>query len=176
MMRPGDDPSYDVHVWGIHVYKGKRGTTYTVRWQVAGSPHQRTFTTRKLAESFRAGLLTAARGGSSRDGFTDLERQARDQRKRLFRRKLPPAFPPNIRRQPWPTGHGRVDLPIDGVLVLKVEREALLGERVQSFIQSWDRLSPIDPQREVAKRLRPDRPAAGDSLEPVVVEEPASHR
>jgi hypothetical protein len=71
-----------------------------------------------------------------------------------------------------PDTHGLVDLPIDGVLVLKVEREALLGERVQCFIQSWDRLSPIDPQRELAKRLRPDGPAAGDSLEPVAVEEP----
>ena len=25
--------------------KGKRGTTYTVRWAVEGNPHQRTFTT-----------------------------------------------------------------------------------------------------------------------------------
>ena len=62
-MRLGDAASYDVHVWGIHVYRGKRGTTYTVKWQVAGSRHQRTLATRKLAESFRAGLITAARGG-----------------------------------------------------------------------------------------------------------------
>jgi hypothetical protein len=62
-MRLGDDPSYDVRFWAIRVYKGKRGTSYTVRWQVAGSPNQRTFATRRLAESFRAGLLTAARGG-----------------------------------------------------------------------------------------------------------------
>jgi hypothetical protein len=62
-MRIGDDPSYDVRFWAIRVYKGKRGTTYIVIWLVAGSRHQRTFATRKLAESFRAGLLTAARGG-----------------------------------------------------------------------------------------------------------------
>jgi hypothetical protein len=63
-MTHGDDASYDVRVRAIHVYKGKRGTTYTVKWQVAGTRHQRTFVTRKLAESFRAGLITAARGGA----------------------------------------------------------------------------------------------------------------
>ncbi|WP_292726514.1 MULTISPECIES: hypothetical protein [Actinomycetes] len=37
--------SYDIRVWSIRRYKGKRGTTYTVRWAVEGNPHQRTFTT-----------------------------------------------------------------------------------------------------------------------------------
>lgn len=64
MVKLGDDASYDVHVWAIHVYKGKRGATYTVKWRVAGSRHQRTFATRKLTESFRASLITAARGGA----------------------------------------------------------------------------------------------------------------
>jgi integrase len=49
--------------WAIRVYKGKRDTTYTVTWLVAGSRYQQTFSTRKLAESFRAGLITAARSG-----------------------------------------------------------------------------------------------------------------
>jgi hypothetical protein len=62
-MTLGDDASYDVRVWAIRVYKGKRDTTYIVTWLVAGTRHQRTFSTRKLAESFRAGLITAARGG-----------------------------------------------------------------------------------------------------------------
>jgi hypothetical protein len=56
-------PSYDVRLWSIRRYKGKRGTTYTVRWAVGGNPHQRTFTTHKLAEAFRADLLVAARDG-----------------------------------------------------------------------------------------------------------------
>lgn len=63
-MTLGDDASYDVRAWAIRVYKGRRGTSYTVRWQVAGTRHQRTFATRKLAESFRAGLITATRGGA----------------------------------------------------------------------------------------------------------------
>ena len=72
MTKLSDDPSYDVHVWAIHVYKGKRGTTYTVKWQVAGSRHQRTFATRKLTESFRAGLITATRGGVQFSGSDGL--------------------------------------------------------------------------------------------------------
>jgi len=63
-MTLGDNASYDIRVWAIRVYKGRRGTSYTVRWQVAGSPRQQTFTTRKLAESFRAGLITATRSGA----------------------------------------------------------------------------------------------------------------
>lgn len=46
------------------MYQGRRDTTYTVKWQVAGTRHQRTFATRKLAESFRSGLVTATRGGA----------------------------------------------------------------------------------------------------------------
>ena len=63
-MMLGDDARYDVRVWAIHVYRGKRGTTYTIKWQVAGKRHQRTFVTRKLAESFRASLIIATRGGA----------------------------------------------------------------------------------------------------------------
>ena len=72
MTRRSGDPSYDVRVWSIRVYKGRRDTTYTVRWMVASSLYQQTFSTRKLAESFRAGLITATRGGlqfSASDGL-----------------------------------------------------------------------------------------------------------
>lgn len=51
-MTHGDDSSYDVRVWAIRVYKGRRGSSYTVTWLVAGSRNQQTFATRKLAESF----------------------------------------------------------------------------------------------------------------------------
>jgi hypothetical protein len=44
---------------------------------------------------------------SSRDGFTDHERQARDQRKRPFHRQLTCAFPTNSRRQPTSAGANR---------------------------------------------------------------------
>jgi len=72
MTRPSGDPSYDVRVWSIRVYKGSRGTTYIVTWLVAGLRHQQTFATRKLAESFRAGLITASRGGVQFSGSDGL--------------------------------------------------------------------------------------------------------
>ena len=51
----------DVQVWGVRRYKGKRKTTYTVRWRVEGRILQKTFDTIKLAESFRARLLVGLR-------------------------------------------------------------------------------------------------------------------
>ena len=62
-MSQRDGLTYDVRVWGISRYKGKRGTTYTVKWGVAGKKPQRTFSTMKLAEAFRTELLVAARDG-----------------------------------------------------------------------------------------------------------------
>lgn len=59
--------SYDVRVWAINTYKGARRSTYTVRWQAGAARHQRTFPTRKLAESFRSKLLTAANQGEPFD-------------------------------------------------------------------------------------------------------------
>ena len=44
---------------------------------------------------------------SFRDGFTDHERQARDQRKRPFHRQLTCAFPTDTRRQPTTTDRSR---------------------------------------------------------------------
>lgn len=64
--------TYDVRIWAIKAYKGKRGTTYTVRWVVAGQGVQRTFATKKLAESFLADLTSAARNGSPFDVATGL--------------------------------------------------------------------------------------------------------
>lgn len=55
--------SYDVRLWSIRAYRGKRGTSYNVRWRVGAKSHGRTFGTRKLAESFHAELLTAHRKG-----------------------------------------------------------------------------------------------------------------
>ena len=67
-----DGLTYDVRIWSIHRYKGKRGTTYTVKWRVAGKKQQRTFTTLRLAESFRSDLLVAAREGVLFDVATGL--------------------------------------------------------------------------------------------------------
>ncbi|MEQ7129359.1 tyrosine-type recombinase/integrase [Actinopolymorpha sp. B11F2] len=64
------DVSYDVKVWSIRTYKGANGTTYTVRWSVAGKARPETFKTKALAESFRAQLLSAARRGEAFDSDT----------------------------------------------------------------------------------------------------------
>ena len=53
--------TFEVRVWGVVPHKGKRGTTYGVRWVVAKQRFRRTFTTAKLADGFRAELLTSIR-------------------------------------------------------------------------------------------------------------------
>lgn len=57
--------SYDVRIWDTRRMTGARGTGYQVRWTVAKKQRAQTFGTRKLAESFRAGLLTASRKGEA---------------------------------------------------------------------------------------------------------------
>lgn len=58
-----DEVTYDARIWSVHSYKGARGTTYRLKWRVGGVRHQRTFPTRKLAETFRASLLVGSREG-----------------------------------------------------------------------------------------------------------------
>jgi len=55
--------TYDVRIWALIRTKGARSTTYTVRWVVGGHRWQRTFSTAKLAEGFRTGLVVATREG-----------------------------------------------------------------------------------------------------------------
>jgi integrase len=59
--------SHDVRIWSIARRKGARGTSYVVRWVVAGGKSQQTFTTLKLAEGFRTQLQVAARNGDPFD-------------------------------------------------------------------------------------------------------------
>jgi integrase len=59
--------TFDVRVHGILAYQGKRATTYTVRWRVAGRPFRQTFATKALAESERSKLLIAQRSGVAFD-------------------------------------------------------------------------------------------------------------
>ncbi|MER7515904.1 tyrosine-type recombinase/integrase [Streptomyces sp. NPDC126499] len=47
------------------MYEGKRKTTHTVRWELEGREWRKPFATGPLAESFRSGLLTAARKGEA---------------------------------------------------------------------------------------------------------------
>jgi integrase len=64
--------TFDVRVHATGVRKGTRGTTYTVRWVVAGTKQQRTFATAKLADGFRSSLLVAQRYGEAFDTQTGL--------------------------------------------------------------------------------------------------------
>lgn len=71
-MAAARETSTDVRVWTTEPYRGKRGTTYRVRWSVAGKPRKDTRSTRALADGFRAELLSAARRGEPFDVATGL--------------------------------------------------------------------------------------------------------
>ena len=66
------DLTYDVKIWTTRVYRGKRGNKYAVRWEVANKERARAHLTKKLAESFRSSLLSAARQGNAFDVATGL--------------------------------------------------------------------------------------------------------
>jgi integrase len=59
--------SYKVRFWKTEIYKGKRATTYYVRWTVDGKPWREPFTKSALAESFRSQLVSAASKGEAFD-------------------------------------------------------------------------------------------------------------
>jgi hypothetical protein len=68
--------TYNVRLWKIEVYRGKKVTTYKVRWTAAGKPWKRSFRTRAQAASFEAGLRTAAaKGEASGPGLSCRMRQ-----------------------------------------------------------------------------------------------------
>ncbi|WP_034240096.1 tyrosine-type recombinase/integrase [Saccharomonospora iraqiensis] len=67
--------TYDVRVWSIKPRKDKQGkvTSYGVRWRVAQQqPFLKSFKTEAAADSFRAELLSAQRGGEAFDTDTGL--------------------------------------------------------------------------------------------------------
>jgi integrase len=64
--------TFDVRVWALSTYRGSRGTTHVVRWRTARHTHRRTFATKKLADSFRSGLITATREGTAFDARSGL--------------------------------------------------------------------------------------------------------
>src|SRR5215813_5839680 len=68
-LRPREEPreSFDVRFWKIRVYKGKRGSTYAVRWTVGGKEHHETYQTRAHADSRLAELRSYARQGMAFD-------------------------------------------------------------------------------------------------------------
>jgi hypothetical protein len=64
------DTSYDVFVWSLQENARAGGKTYSVRWKVANRRWKHTFKTAALADSFRSGLLSAARRGEAFDTST----------------------------------------------------------------------------------------------------------
>lgn len=59
--------TYDVRVWNIEVYRGKRTTTYIVWWRIAGRRFKERYKSSALADSFRSELVGAARKGEAFD-------------------------------------------------------------------------------------------------------------
>ena len=55
--------SFDVRFWSIQTYEGKRKTTYTVVWHVAGEQFRETFTAWAAADGFRSDLRSAHNKG-----------------------------------------------------------------------------------------------------------------
>lgn len=64
------ETTYDVRIWKTQVYRGKRATTYYVRWKVANRVWKEPFSTSALAESFRSDLTSAARKGEAFNALT----------------------------------------------------------------------------------------------------------
>ena len=59
----GGEWTFDIRVHGIRSKKRANGTSYSARWRVHGRDFQHTFKAAKLADGYRARLLTAARTG-----------------------------------------------------------------------------------------------------------------
>jgi integrase len=62
--------SYDVRIYKMEVYKGKRVTTYTVRWKTGVKQWKEPFRKRAQAVSFESELRSAARKGEAFDVAT----------------------------------------------------------------------------------------------------------
>jgi integrase len=66
--------TFDVRVWSVKKIRLKNGSSWQVRWQVAGRPrpNTRNFASKTAAESRRAEILTAVRKGEAFDVETGL--------------------------------------------------------------------------------------------------------
>lgn len=57
--------TYDVRIYKTEVYRGKKVTTYTVRWKVGSKQWKQPFRNKAQADSFRSSLMTAAKNGEA---------------------------------------------------------------------------------------------------------------
>src|ERR1700712_273388 len=60
------DTTYQVQFWKLRKSEGRR-RPWSVRWKTAEREHSESYTTKALAESFRAELVKAARAGEAFD-------------------------------------------------------------------------------------------------------------
>lgn len=68
----GARTTHTVRFWAIRAYKGKRKTTYAVRWSVGGREFHKTYGKKALAQSREAELRTSASRGEAFDTETGL--------------------------------------------------------------------------------------------------------
>ncbi|GAT67812.1 integrase [Planomonospora sphaerica] len=59
------DITYNVRVYKTEIYKGAKVTTYYVRWKTDSKPWKKAFRNRAQSETYRSGLVTAARTGEA---------------------------------------------------------------------------------------------------------------
>ncbi|MFI7445305.1 tyrosine-type recombinase/integrase [Nonomuraea indica] len=59
------DITYDVRVYRTEVYKGKKATTYYVRWKVGKQPWRKPFRNAAQADTYRGEIQAAARKGEA---------------------------------------------------------------------------------------------------------------
>ncbi len=59
------ETTYNVKIWKTSVYRGKRKTTHTVRWELDGKEWRAPLGTRALADAFRSELVSATRRGEA---------------------------------------------------------------------------------------------------------------
>ena len=60
-----DETTYNVRIYKTNVYRGKKVTTYYVRWKAEERDWKKPFRNAAQADSFRSALLTAARKGEA---------------------------------------------------------------------------------------------------------------
>lgn len=122
--------TYDVQVWSVTRYKGKRKTSYSVRWRVAGKRFHRTFTTAKLAEAFRATLLVASRQGTPFDPTTG----------------TPAELAPQERRSAW-LDHAAAFMDVKWPHASPRHRKGLAEGLVTATVAMHPELSPEDAEK-----------------------------
>ena len=60
------ETSTNVKIWKTEIYRGKKATSYYVRWRVEKQSYREPRSTKTLAEAFRSQLVIAASKGEAK--------------------------------------------------------------------------------------------------------------